>query len=181
MSRLVVVGAVDRQVRLSVADLRDRWASRQAEVTFVCASSGARRHTFRGPLLREVVAAAGPGFDPARRRDRSRFLLEVTGGDGHGTVLSWAEIDEDFGNAPVLLATELDGARLDDSGSQLVVPTDTCGARYISGITRIRVRAGLGRDDEEPDDMGSDGTGRDDLDPVYLDPDDAGPARASTR
>ncbi|RII20381.1 Oxidoreductase molybdopterin binding domain protein [Streptomyces sp. YIM 130001] len=137
MSRLVVMGTVDQQVRLTVADLRHRWPAREAAVTFHCATSGPRHHTFRGPLLREVIAAAGPGFDASGRRNRSRFLLQVTGEDGHGTVLSWAEIDEDFGNAPVLLATELDGRELDAQGSQLVVPTDRCGARYVSGIRRI--------------------------------------------
>ncbi|QEU91282.1 molybdopterin-dependent oxidoreductase [Streptomyces kanamyceticus] len=139
MSELMVVGAVARPVPLSVADLRKRWPAQRADVTFHCATSGPRHHLFQGPLLRDVVLAAEPGFHPARRKDRSRFLLEITGEDGHGTVLSWAEIDEDFGNAPVLLATELDGAELDDLGSQLVVPTDRCGARYISGITRIRL------------------------------------------
>ncbi|RFU82693.1 molybdopterin-dependent oxidoreductase [Streptomyces triticagri] len=139
MTRFVVVGAVDRQVTLTVADLRRGWPAREAEVTFDCASSGPRHHVFRGPLLREVILAAGPGFDAARRKDRSRFLLEVTGEDGHGTVLSWAEIDEDFGNAPVLLATELDGRELDACGSQLVVPTDVCGARYISAVRWIRL------------------------------------------
>lgn len=141
MSRLVLTGDVERPARLSVADLRGRWPERKAVVTFECATSGPRHHSFQGPLLRDVVEAAGPGFDPARRKDRSRYLLEVTGGDGHSTVLSWAEIDADFGNAPVLLATALDGLELDASGCQLVVPTDHCGARYISGITRIRLRA----------------------------------------
>lgn len=151
-SELVVVGAVDRPVRLSVADLRRGWTARQTEVIFECATSGPRRHTFRGPLLRDVITAAGPGFDASRRKDRSRFLLEVAGEDGHATVLSWAEIDEDFGNAPVLLATALDGVELDALGAQLVVPTDYCGARYISGITRIRVLtpAPAGGPDESP-------------------------------
>lgn len=136
---VAVVGAVDRPALLSVAELRERWPQRTAAVTFDCATSGPRAHTFTGPLLREVVTAAGPGFDPARRKDRSRFLLEVTGEDGHTTVLSWAEIDEDFGDSPVLLATALDGARLDGAGAQLVVPSDRCGARCISGITRVRL------------------------------------------
>lgn len=139
MSRLVLVGEAEWQVRLSVADLRDRWPARRAEVVFHCASSGPRRHTFRGPLLREVLEGVGLSLGAAGRRGRSRYLLEVTGADGHATVLSWAEIDEDFGNAPVLLATALDGCELDEHGSQLVVPTDRCGARYISGITRIRL------------------------------------------
>lgn len=141
---MAVVGAVDRPVELSVAELRARWPQRTAAVTFDCATSGPRAHTFTGPLLREVITAAGPGFDAARRKDRSRFLLEITGEDGHATVLSWAEIDEDFGDSPVLLATALDGIQLDVLGAQLVVPSDRCGARYISGITQVRLRACAG-------------------------------------
>ncbi|MBX7469125.1 MULTISPECIES: molybdopterin-dependent oxidoreductase [Streptomyces] len=138
---IAVVGAVGRPIELSVAELRERWPQRTAAVTFDCATSGPRAHTFTGPLLREVITEAGPGFDPARRKDRSRFLLEITGEDGHATVLSWAEIDEDFGDSPVLLATTLDGNQLDGVGAQLVVPSDRCGARYISGITQVRLRA----------------------------------------
>ncbi|NEE27303.1 molybdopterin-dependent oxidoreductase, partial [Streptomyces sp. SID7982] len=67
-------------------------------------------------------------FDARRRKDRSRFLLAVTGGDGHHAVLSWAEIDADFGDAPVLLATRMDGRPLEPDGSQLVMPRDRCGA-----------------------------------------------------
>jgi DMSO/TMAO reductase YedYZ molybdopterin-dependent catalytic subunit len=130
-------GAVHRPGELTVADLRRSWQQHRAEVVFDCATSGPRRHTFEGPLLREVVAAAGPAFDADRRKDRSRFLLAVTGGDGHHTVLSWAEIDADFGNTPILLAVAIDGRDLDAEGSQLVVPTDRCGARYVSAITGV--------------------------------------------
>ncbi|GHB50959.1 hypothetical protein GCM10010347_20830 [Streptomyces cirratus] len=72
-----------------------------------------------------------------RREDRSRFLLAVSGGDGHHTVLSWAELDADFGGAPVLLAARLDGADLDGAGAQRVVPSDRCGARYVSAVTHV--------------------------------------------
>ncbi|MFF0744759.1 molybdopterin-dependent oxidoreductase [Streptomyces sp. NPDC004111] len=138
---LAVTGAVGRPLRLTVAELRDRWPARTTVARFHCVTSGTRLHTFRGPLLREVLTAAAPEFGPARRKDRSRALIEVHGEDGHGTVLSWAEIDEDFGDAPALLATALDGQPLDACGSQLVVPTDRCGARYISGITRVLLSA----------------------------------------
>lgn len=124
---------------LTVADLRERWEQHRAEVVFECATSGPRRHTFSGPLLREVVTEAGPAFDARRRKDRSRFMLAVTGGDGHHTVLSWGEIDTDFGGAPVLLAAVMDGRPLDPAGSQLVVPSDRCGARYISAISSVWV------------------------------------------
>ncbi|MEU6483547.1 molybdopterin-dependent oxidoreductase [Streptomyces sp. NPDC046887] len=136
-----VHGQVARPLTLTVAELRTRWSGHRAEVVFHCAQSGPRRHTFHGPLLREVLAAAAPRFDPRRRKDRSRFLVAVGGRDGHHTVLSWAEIDADFGDAPLLLATRMDDRDLDPDGCQLVVPTDHCGARYISAVTSVWVGA----------------------------------------
>ncbi|GAB7106105.1 hypothetical protein JCM4814A_44190 [Streptomyces phaeofaciens JCM 4814] len=127
--------------RLTVADLR-AWPQRQVAVSFECATSGTRRHRFTGPLLHDVLADAGPGFDPARRKDRLRFLIAVTGADGHHALLSWAEVDPDFGRAPVLLAVSIDDTPLDLAGPQLVLPQDRCGARHISGIDAIRVDGG---------------------------------------
>ncbi|MGG2464769.1 molybdopterin-dependent oxidoreductase [Streptomyces sp. RGM 3693] len=137
--RFLISGQLRRPLTLTVADLRERWPQRHAPVVFDCATNGPQHHTFDGPLLRDVLDEAGPVFDARRRKDRSRFLLTVTGGDGHHTVLSWAEIDADFGDAPILLATAMDGEPLDAAGSQLVVPSDRCGARYISAITGIWV------------------------------------------
>ncbi|MFE4454075.1 molybdopterin-dependent oxidoreductase [Streptomyces sp. NPDC056796] len=136
-----VLGDVVRPARLTVADLRTGWEQHRAEVVFDCATNGPQRHRYEGPLLREVVLEAQPLFDVRRRKDRSRFVLAVSGGDGHRTVLAWAEIDADFGDAPVLLATRMDGEDLDAAGSQLVVPVDRCGARYVSAITHVRVGA----------------------------------------
>lgn len=65
----------------------------------------------------------------------------TSGGDGHHAVLSWAEIDGDFGNAPVPLATRMDDADLDTAGAQLVVPSDRCGARCVSAVTGIWIGA----------------------------------------
>ncbi|RAJ59103.1 molybdopterin-dependent oxidoreductase-like protein [Streptomyces sp. Amel2xB2] len=129
--------------RLTVADLRERFEQHEAEVVFHCATNGPQRHTFSGPLLREVITGARPLFDPRRRKDRSRFMVSVTGGDGHHTVLSWGEIDSDFCDAPVLLATGMDGRDLDLAGSQLVAPWDRCGARYVSAISSVWVGAPL--------------------------------------
>ncbi|MET8294211.1 molybdopterin-dependent oxidoreductase [Streptomyces sp. NPDC005180] len=138
---LLVTGEVLRPLTLSVEHLRTRWPQHGAQVVFDCAANGPQQHSFEGPLLRDVVSAAEPAFDPARRKDRSRFLLTAEGGDGHRSVLAWAEVDEDFGGAPVLLATRMDGRDLDAEGSQLVVPTDRCGARYVSALTCLRIGA----------------------------------------
>ncbi|MFI6878855.1 molybdopterin-dependent oxidoreductase [Streptomyces sp. NPDC050400] len=140
-AEVVLDGDVARPSRLTVADLRSR-PQRSAAVAFECATSGVRHHRFTGPLLHDVLTAAEPAFDPARRKDRLRFLIAVSGADGHRTLLSWAEIDPDFGRAPVLLAVAMDDSPLDSAGPQLVLPQDRCGARYVSGITAIRVNGG---------------------------------------
>jgi DMSO/TMAO reductase YedYZ molybdopterin-dependent catalytic subunit len=138
---LSLTGDVARPGRLSVADLR-AWPQHGAAVSFECATSGTQHHRFRGPRLYDVLSAAGPGFDPVRRKDRLRFLVALRGTDGHRVLLSWAEIDPDFTGAPVLLALSIDGAALDDAGPQLVLPQDRCGGRHISGIDAIRVDGG---------------------------------------
>jgi DMSO/TMAO reductase YedYZ molybdopterin-dependent catalytic subunit len=138
---LALTGDLIRPARLTVSDLL-AWPQHEAEVSFECATSGIRHHRFTGPLLHDVLSAAGPNFDPARRKDRLRFLIAVSGADGHHALLSWAEIDPDFGRAPVLLAVGIDDTSLDRAGPQLVLPQDRCGARHISGITAIGVDGG---------------------------------------
>ncbi|MFD0004440.1 molybdopterin-dependent oxidoreductase [Streptomyces sp. NPDC127178] len=138
---LALTGDLIRPARLTASDLLV-WPQHEAEVSFECATSGIRHHRFTGPLLHDVLSAAGPGFDPARRKDRLRFLIAVSGADGRHALLSWAEIDPDFGRAPVLLAVGIDDTSLDRAGPQLVLPQDRCGARHISGITAIRVDGG---------------------------------------
>jgi DMSO/TMAO reductase YedYZ molybdopterin-dependent catalytic subunit len=141
VAELALTGDLVRPASLTVPGLL-AWPQHTADVSFECATSGIRRHRFTGPLLHDVLTEAGPGFDPARRKDRLRFLIAVSGADGHQALLTWAEIDPDFGRAPVLLAVAIDGTRLDRTGPQLVLPQDRCGARHISGITAIRVDGG---------------------------------------
>ncbi|MFE1885722.1 molybdopterin-dependent oxidoreductase [Streptomyces diastatochromogenes] len=143
LAELALTGDLVRPARLTVPDLLG-WPQHRADVSFECATSGMQHHRFAGPRLYDVLADAGPGFDPARRKDRLRFLIAVTGTDGHHALLSWAEIDPDFADAPVLLAVTIDGIPLDESGPQLVLPQDRCGGRHISGITAIRVDGGYG-------------------------------------
>ncbi|GAA1940206.1 molybdopterin-dependent oxidoreductase [Kitasatospora viridis] len=131
-------GHLDAPVELTVAQLRDL-PVHQVQVSFDCRSDGEQRHGFEGPKLWDVLCAARPQVDLTGRKERPGFVLTVKGADGHQAVLSWAEIDPDFGGQQVLLATSMDGTPLDEAGPQLVVPADHCGARYVSGITEVWV------------------------------------------
>ncbi|MER5280316.1 hypothetical protein ABT025_31900 [Streptomyces sp. NPDC002809] len=138
---LALTGDLARPARLTVPGLF-AWPQHESDVSFECATSGIQHHRFSGPLLHDVLVSAGPRFDLTRRKDRLRFLIAVSGADGHRALLSWAEIDPDFGQARVLLAVAIDGIRLDHAGPQLVLPQDRCGARHISGINAVRVDGG---------------------------------------
>lgn len=142
VASVLLAGDLSEPARLTVAQLRD-WPQYPTRVSFDCATSGVRRHAFTGPLLHDVTVFAVPGLVPEHRKDRARFLLCVTGADGHQAVLSWAEIDPEFSRHPVLLATRANGVPLDRQGPQLVVPHDRCGSRYISAVTHIWVGAHL--------------------------------------
>ncbi|MFG2824635.1 molybdopterin-dependent oxidoreductase [Kitasatospora sp. NPDC048365] len=131
-------GLLDEPAELTVEHLR-ALPSHRVEARFNCLGSGEQRHRFDGPRLWDVVRAARPRVDLRGRKERLRFLLTVTGADGHVAVVSWAEIDPDFGGQQILLATGVDGVPLDGAGPQLVVPADFCGARYISGVTEVWV------------------------------------------
>ncbi|MFC4009953.1 hypothetical protein ACFOY2_22180 [Nonomuraea purpurea] len=137
---MTLSGEIRAPAWLSVAMLRSM-PQREVTVTFECRSSGLRRHYFTGPLLIDVLRAAEPLFDPDERKDRLRFLISVLGRDGHRAVVSWGEIDPEFGNTPAVLAVSMDCRRLDGEGPHLVMPGDRCGARHISQVTDIRVCA----------------------------------------
>ncbi|GAB2830934.1 hypothetical protein GCM10022221_32150 [Actinocorallia aurea] len=111
-----------------------------AELVFSCGGKGVRRHTCTGPLLRDVVAAADPEPAHGDRMHRLRYRLVLTASDGHRVVLSWGELDPDFGAAPMLLAVTRDGTPLDPEGPQLAVPADRCGARSLTRVTTLTVR-----------------------------------------
>ncbi|MER5864951.1 molybdopterin-dependent oxidoreductase [Kitasatospora sp. NPDC002040] len=129
-------GELEAPVELTVAQLREL-PSHSVRVGFDCLGSGRQEHSFEGPRLWDVLRSTGPQVDLTGRKQRLRHLLTVTGADGHLAVVSWAEIDPDFGGQSILLATSIDGTPLDGPGPQLVVPADACGARYISGITAV--------------------------------------------
>ncbi|MFI7422511.1 hypothetical protein [Nonomuraea sp. NPDC049684] len=63
----------------------------------------------------------------------------MLGRDGHRAVLSWRELDPEFGNTPAMPAVGMDCRALDGQGPHLVLPGDRCGGRHVSGVTGIRV------------------------------------------
>lgn len=111
-------------------------------VSFI-AGGGMEMHTYRGVRLYDLLQMAGPQSDPSRKNDTIRFYVQVTGSDGYTAVLAWGEFDPFLEGKDVLVAYMDNGQPLPPGAgmAKLVVPGDSHGARYVSGIVSITLMA----------------------------------------
>jgi hypothetical protein len=130
-----VVGDVANPLVIDAAIL-DALPQHTVNVSFTAGGGGPVAHTFTGPLLLDVLAAAGPRFDPAIKNDKLRHFISVTASDGYRALLGYGEIDPSFENKQVLLATTQDGSPT-TGGPRLAVPGDTAGGRYVTGVVQV--------------------------------------------
>lgn len=90
-----------------------------------------------------MIEAARLDVPEDARNPLLTHYVVITATDGYRVVLSGGELDPNFGNAPILLAWEQDGAALDagNAPARLVVPGDGRGGRYVSGVISVEVVA----------------------------------------
>ena len=133
-------GLVTNPGPVAVADLQ-ALGSETVDVTYESGGTP-EDHQFTGVRLYDALEHVGLAFDPAARNPLLTAYIVITANDGYQVVLSDGEIDPNFGDAPMLLAWEQDGAPLEGDGGplRLVVPGDLRGGRYIHGIVSIDAR-----------------------------------------
>lgn len=138
---IAITGAVRTPLELTVDDL-ETYPAQTVDVTY---TAGGQRedHSFTGTPLLGLIDAAGLAVPEDARNPLLTHYIVITASDGYQVVLSGGELDPNFGNAPILLAWEEDGAALDaeNAPARLVVPGDTRGGRYVSGVVSIAVVA----------------------------------------
>jgi hypothetical protein len=153
-------GYVNTPVALTVPQLEALPGQETLNITYLNHLGVAETFSETGPTLWTVLSVAAGGIkvppptpseyvgEPAAQ---TTLYIVVVGTDGYETVVSEGEIDEGFGNAPILLGYAEDGVVLSQvpynsteykGPAQLVVPTDTHGGRYANQICRIRVANG---------------------------------------
>jgi DMSO/TMAO reductase YedYZ molybdopterin-dependent catalytic subunit len=138
---VALTGAVLTPLELTVADLRS-YPAETVDVTFE-AGGEPQDHTYTGTPLLGLIEAAGLDVPADARNPLLSHYVVVTATDGYRVVLSGGELDPNFGDQPVLLAWEEDGAPIagEDAPARLVVPGDTRGGRYVTGVVSIEVVA----------------------------------------
>ncbi|HLK83772.1 MAG TPA: hypothetical protein VKT99_20085 [Xanthobacteraceae bacterium] len=153
-------GDVNVPVALTVSQIAALPGQQTLNIAYLNHLGVAQTHSETGPTLWTVlsIAAGGIKVPPPTRNEyvgepaaQTTLYIMVVGTDGYETLISEAEIDPGFGNAPILLAYAEDGVPLSKvpynatefkGPAQLVVPTDTHGGRYANQICRIKVANG---------------------------------------
>jgi hypothetical protein len=153
-------GDVNFPVSLTPAQIAALPGQQTLNITYLNHLGVAQAHSETGPTLWTVLSIAAGGIKvppptpnqyAAEPAIQTTLYIVVVGTDGYQTVVSEAEIDPGFGNAPILLAYAEDGVPLAKvpynstefkGPAQLVVPTDTHGGRYANQICRIKVASG---------------------------------------
>lgn len=135
-----LTGEIEQPGALTIADL-ETLPVETVDVSYE-SRDGAQQHSYTGVRLFAVLERAGLIVAPDRNNDRLAKYVVMTSKDGYEVAISWGEIDPDFGNAPILLAWEEDGAQLtgEDGPVRLVTPGDVRGGRYAFGVIKIEVR-----------------------------------------
>jgi len=134
-------GQVLNPLTVTIDDLRNNYTAQSVDVTYLSGEDTVTTN-FTGVPLWQLISSAQPNLNADVQNDRISQFIVVTASDGYQAVIAWGEIDPEFAGQPILVAYEQEGAAIaDDEGAiRLIVPTDTRGGRYVSGIVNISLR-----------------------------------------
>jgi len=109
----------------------------EQDVTFQTSKGPSSGH-YKGVLFWEVLKA-NKALDGLQRNGELAKTFLVTAKDDYQIAFSVGEIHPEFGNTPLMIATEVDGKPIED-GPRIVVPGDTRGARAVQKVVKIELR-----------------------------------------
>jgi len=109
----------------------------ERDVTFQT-SKGPSSGRYKGPLLWDVLTS-NKVFEGLEHNAELAQVFVVRGRDGYRIAFSVGEIHPDFGKAPMMVATEVDGKPFADS-LRVIVPGDTRGARNVRDVVAIELQ-----------------------------------------
>lgn len=107
----------------------------------VVVSRDGEKHTYRGPLLRNVLIATCPSVGDVDKHGMTASAVKVIADDGFTAIIAGMEMDSTFQAKPVILAIDRDGAPLDGHYGpfQLIVPEDLRHSRNVRNVRSIEL------------------------------------------
>ncbi|HEY7993824.1 MAG TPA: hypothetical protein VID24_06435 [Candidatus Eremiobacteraceae bacterium] len=124
-----------------VVTLKDLQRMRRSSLTLrvLDADGKWRVHTYTGVLLRDLISSVSP-VGPGGATDSTSAYALIEGINGNAALVSFPEFEVAFNNKQILLAYAVDGVPPPGPEiCQLVVPEDQTQARFVNGVTTIRI------------------------------------------
>jgi DMSO/TMAO reductase YedYZ molybdopterin-dependent catalytic subunit len=133
---LTITGDIATPLTLKAEDL----AAMPREKATVAEQDGAQVE-YEGVLLREVLKKAGAPLGKGLRGKALASYVLAKAHDGYEVVFTLGEIDEAFGNTPILVADKRDGKALFgyQGPFRLVCPNDKAGARSVRMLETLEL------------------------------------------
>jgi DMSO/TMAO reductase YedYZ molybdopterin-dependent catalytic subunit len=98
-------------------------------------------HMYTGVLLSAILQRAGATMGKDLKGENLTKYATVEASDGYQVVFALAELDKDFTDRQIILATQIDGKPLApaDGPSRIIVQDEKKPARCIKQVTAIKV------------------------------------------
>ncbi|NIJ52658.1 molybdopterin-dependent oxidoreductase [Dyadobacter arcticus] len=133
---LSISGEVTTPLELKSADLASF-----KQVSHKVKDRDGKEHEFSGVALIEILEKAGVTTGAKLRGENLAKYLLISASDGYEVLYSLAEIDPDFTDQVILLATTKDGQPLANGEGpfRIITPNDKKPARWIREVRSIKV------------------------------------------
>ena len=134
-----VSGEVTKPLMLSLADMQQ---FKQNEV--VRKEKDGKDHTYTGVILSDILKKAGVTLGKDLRGINLTKFVSVGASDGYRVVFALAELDKDFTDRAIILATKIDNKPLPDGDGpfRIIVQDEKRPARCIKMVKWIKVQFG---------------------------------------
>lgn len=133
---LTVSGEVATPLELKVQDL-----AAMKQVSQKVKDRDGKEHEFKGVALIEILEKAGVTTGARLRGENLAKYVLITAADGYKVLYALAEIDPEFTDQVILLATEKDGQPLPSGEGpfRIVKPNEKKPARWIREVRSIKI------------------------------------------
>ncbi|MEO6687118.1 MAG: molybdopterin-dependent oxidoreductase [Dyadobacter sp.] len=131
-----VSGEVTTPLNLTVQDL-----SVYHQISHKVKDKDGKEHEFKGVALIEVFEKAGVTTGSKLRGENLAKYVLVKAADGYEVIYSLPEIDPEFTDQVIMLATEKDGQPLANGEGpfRIITPNDKKQARWIREVRSIKI------------------------------------------
>lgn len=133
---LTISGEVTTPLELKVQDL-----AAMKQVSARVKDRDGKEHELKGVALIELLEKAGVTTGPKLRGENLAKYALITAADGYEVLYALAELDPEFTDQVILLATEKDGQPLPagEGPFRIVTPRDKKPARWIREVRSIKI------------------------------------------